>query len=243
MGAIPPNTSGIYDFFPSNADIMLEAFGRIGMEGPVIDRGKIFQAVRSLNYLLASWQNRGVNIWERDLQTINLTTAATYAVPASTVSILSMYYTTVVPNAANIDRIMVPMGEEEYAELPNKLQPGIPTRFWYQKLQDGLQQVTIWQPPISTEVAPNFLISYYRLRRTQTAAPTMGQQPDLVSRALDALAAEFAVRLAEKFKPEMVAMPNNRLERSAKEAWAEFASYDRDDADLMIQPQLSGYWR
>lgn len=240
-------TSGTYTFAPSNADLFLEAFGRCGIEPPAVLRGHIIHARRSLNFLLTSWANRGVNLWAVDLQTIQLQApvdgvgVAVYTVPANTVAMLDTYLSIIDGGGPgiNTDRIMLPMARDEYAQMPEKLQPGIPTRYWFERIIPP--QVTIWQPPLFG--ADFNVISYYRMRRLQDASPQMGEQPDIEYRFYDALAAELAVRLAEKYAPAMVAQAGNRLERAAKDAWMLAAESNRDDAPMRVQPAMSGYWR
>ena len=55
------STSGLTTFNPDIAEIMEEAYERVGVE---IRTGYQFRtARRSLNYLLASWANKGLNLW------------------------------------------------------------------------------------------------------------------------------------------------------------------------------------
>ena len=246
------STSGLYNFNPSVADLYLESFSRCEIEPPAIDRSKVRQATRSLGYLFVSWSNRGVNLWARDLQTINLAAGVTdYPVDPATMAVLDVYYSQVNGGGPGVDqdRIMTPMGETGWAEIPNKLLAGTPTRYWFEKLAVSAGTLKggaatqplmhIWQPPIASQVAPTYLVKFWRLRRLQDAQPTMGQQPDVHYRALDVLAAELAVRLAVKYKPEKYQL----LKAEAEEAWTLFAETDRDDAPLTVMPQLSSYWR
>lgn len=247
-------TSGTYLYNPSIADLFLEAFGRINIFGAQITRDHIFHARRSTNLMFVAWANRGIALWAIDLQTISLAAGqATYTVDPATIAVLDVYYSQVNGGGVgvNADRIMTPMSRTEYAEIPNKLQTGTPTRYWFEKLAVETPAggalsgptMTIWQPALPSQIAPNFVINFYRFRRMQDAVPQMGQQPDIHYRFLDAFAAELAVRLAQKFKPELLANPNNSLERSKKETWDEAVETDQEDAPLTITPMLGGYWR
>jgi hypothetical protein len=239
-------TSGTYQWSPSIADLFLESFARIGVQPPNVTRAHVAHARRSTNLLSVAWTNRGINLWAIDLQTINLLPGiATYPVPPETMTVLDVYYSQVNGAGAglNADRIMTPMSRDDYAEIPNKLQPGAPTRYWFEKLADSNGNITIWQPPLAEQASPNFVVNYYRFRRMQDAVPTMGQTPDIHYRFLDVFAAELAVRLAEKFKPELIAQPGNRLERAAAQAWQEASETDREDTPISIMPMLGGYGR
>lgn len=247
-------TSGTYTYNPSIADLFLEAFSRLGIQPSNVTRAHVAQARRSTNLQFVAWANRGVSLWAIDLQTINLVAGqAAYPVDNATLTVLDVYYSQIGGGGAGVDadRIMTPMSRTDYAEIPNKLQQGQPTRYWFEKLAVATPQggtatgplMTIWQPPLSGQIAPNFVVKFWRFRRMQDAVPQMAQQPDIHYRFLDVFAAELAVRLAEKFKPELVAQPGNRLERAAQKAWEEASETDREDTPITIVPMLGGYGR
>lgn len=58
-------TTGTYNFNPSLSDVALDAFERCGIsiQSLTDQSGKIQSARRSMNYVLSSWANRGVNLW------------------------------------------------------------------------------------------------------------------------------------------------------------------------------------
>jgi hypothetical protein len=232
-------TSGTSNFNLPYSDIFLEAFERCQIEPAALDRRHIISAKRSINLELLTWSNRGVNLWAVDLQTISLANGvATYIVDPATVTVLDVYFST--PNASgpgiDNDRFMMPIGRTQYDMIPSKLQPGTPTVYWYQKLEDGLQQMSIWQPPLVG--APTNVVKFHRLRRVQDAAPTMGQVADVPSLFLDALCAGLAARVAQKFAPALYV----GLKEAAKEAWNEASTANREDVPISIRPVLHGYF-
>lgn len=195
---------------------------------------------------LLSFSNRGVNLWAVKPLTIQLTAAvAVYTtgtgpsnISPNIVSMLDLYYSLL--NAAgpgsNIDRMLIPMSETEYAEMPNKQVQAPPTMYWYQKLSPGSQQLTLWQVP--NVGYPTAVISGYYLSRLQDASPTNGQTPDVPYLGLDALCAEMALRLATKFAPQR----KQDLAADAKMAWEEFSDTDREDVNLTVLPSVTGNW-
>lgn len=58
-------TSSTYAFNPSLADIMLDAYERIGKLGVelTVQSQSMSSARRSMNFVLSSWANRGINLW------------------------------------------------------------------------------------------------------------------------------------------------------------------------------------
>ncbi len=226
------------------SEIITEAFERCLIHPAALTRHQWISARRSINLELQTWSNRGINLWEVIPWTVQLVAGqATYTagagvtnIPSTCQSMLDVYYSIVngYGSGINNDRIMVPIGRTQYAELPNKLTQGVPTVFWYQKLE--IPQITIWEVPL--QGYPTVQLSGYCLSRIQDASPTMGQTPDIPYRFNDALIAGIAARLALKFAPERYAL----LKGEAKEAWEEAADADREDVPMYILPQLGAYF-
>jgi len=232
------STSGTYTFLPPLASITVEAFDRIGWRPPQLSRHHWISARESLNYIFVDWANRGINLWEVDLINIPLVAnQATYLIDQSTVTLLDVYYTTVNGGGAgvNLDRLMLPIGRDEYAAIPNKLLVGTPTTYWYQKLVQP--QITFWQPPEAG--APNYEVNAYRLRRTQDANVAMGEAPDVQYRFLDTLAYFMAERMAEKFQKDQV----QAMQQRRAESWALAAGTDREDVNIKVQMDFGSYYR
>jgi hypothetical protein len=140
------------------------------------------------------------------------------------------------PNSFSTDRILTPITREQYAQLPNKLQLGIPTQFFPQ-MQSPSILVTLYQNPQLG--APTYVVNWYALQRMQDAALAMGQGPDVHYRALSALCARLSVRLARKFAPERLA----DAKEVAAEAWALFANRDSEMGAMRLTPMISAYGR
>ncbi len=57
-------TSGTYGFQNVPVELLIrEAFERIGIAGEMMEYQKLDAAMRSLNFMLAEWTTRGVNLW------------------------------------------------------------------------------------------------------------------------------------------------------------------------------------
>ena len=173
--------------------------------------------------------------------TINLVPGqAVYTLPTNIESMTDMYYSTVngFGPGSNIDRIMLAIGRDQYVAYPNKLLPGTPSVYWYQKLTPA-PQVTIYQVPQTNAGYPTYVLNYYALQRIQDFDPASGQTGDLPYRALDAICAGLAKRVALKFAADKFQL----LKAEAKESWDEFAEADREDVPITLRPNLSGYVR
>jgi hypothetical protein len=240
---VPGQSSGTQNFFLSNSEILFEAFDRIMVRPSEITVHHLTSARRSLNLELQAWSNLGINLWEVVQAQLTLVAGeATYTLPANLVTIMEMYFSTVNANGAgfNSDRIMVPITRTQYAMIPNKLQPGLPTQYWLERLENPV--VTIWQP--SFQGAPAYVINYNYLQRIDDAGIGTGQTPDVPYRAMDALCAGTARRLAVKFAPPQI---RQQIVQETKdtwlEAWNNFVSNDIEDGPMIMQPNVGGYAR
>lgn len=240
-------SSGTFNFILPNSGIITEAFDRIKRPPPTLGRHEMLSARVSLNLELTSLENEGWPLWKTISGTIPLVAGeATYTLPTNLVTIEDMFYTTVngLGSGVNSDRTMLPMTQEEYAQLTNKLQGGIPTRWWLQMLTPT-PQVTIWQVPLTGQAAPNFQIGWMGLQQMQDANITSGETPDVPRRCYDALCARMALRLAEKFGPDgqagLVMMQAKKL--LADEASWNLGRRDNEKGSASYRPNLAPYAR
>lgn len=85
-------SSNTTSFNPSNADLTLTAFRRVGVRSSAITNEHMVSARMAINLVQAAWSNMGVNLWRVDLQTVPLVqSVATYGVPSDTVMVLDAY--------------------------------------------------------------------------------------------------------------------------------------------------------
>lgn len=227
-------SSGAYDFNMSNSSILLESFDRIGIRQPEITRNQMQSARRSLNLELQSYMNKGPNLWEIELQSIDLEQGqSTYTLPQYIQAVYDVYIETGTGTSNPIDRILLPISRSDYASYPNKITQGPPNVYWFNRQETPI--LTLWTPPDGN--GP-YVVYYYAMRRVQDASPTMGQTPDVPYRFLDALCAGVAARLSLKFAPDKYAM----LKTEAKESWAEAFYEDREMVDIHMVCDLTGYY-
>lgn len=89
------STSGTSSWFLDNAGIITEAFSRCAIRPTALTREHFSSATRSLNLALQAFSNRGVNLWQVDLQAIPLIQGqGVYTLPSNTVNILDAYIET-----------------------------------------------------------------------------------------------------------------------------------------------------
>lgn len=228
-----PVTSGTYNFSPSTGEGVLYAYGLCGLRPSQLVQEHYMTARIATNLMMGRWSSDGVNLWQVDLQCIELQQGcSTYQVPSNTIVMLDAYYT-LQSGASEIDRIMTSVSRSEYASYPNKQAQGAPTVFWFDRLL--APQVTLWPVPNGQQSK----FKYYRLRQTQDVEFQGGQGVEIPYYFWDAFALGLAYRLALTYAPDKVAM----LKPLADEAWALASKQNVESAPVYVSPNMSGYFR
>lgn len=236
-------TSGTYTFNPSLGELVLYAFNLCEVRNTALAQEHMESARMATNMVLASWSNRGVNLWAVDLVTTPLVEGqSTYTVDQNTVMILDAYCETTTGNQA-IDRIILPVSRTEYASYPNKEQQGFPTVFWYDRLISSTRStgsagpsVTLWPVPDGTSAQT---LKYYRVRQIQDSEFTSGQTVEIPYLWMEAYAYALAQRLAIIWNPQKAMF----LKPLADEAYQIAADQNVETAQQYISPQIQGYFR
>jgi hypothetical protein len=230
-----PTTSGQFNFNPSCAEIIVNAFSRIQVRRTEILQAHLQDALSEFNFMLAQFDNAGPNLWTVDKQVISLAQGtATYAILGTTITILDAYLTIGTATTPATDRLMFPISRTEYAALPNKLSQSTPTQFWFDRLIS---------PTITVYPAPDgngpYKLNYFRYRQIQDAVVAGGLQAEVPVRWLDALIAGLSYRLSRIYAPAL----ENTRKMDAMEAWNNAAKQDTEATPLYITPALGGYFR
>lgn len=86
------STSGTYNFqSPSNVELIEDAYERIGILPAVLVNRQIKRAIRTLNFILTDWMNKGLNLWTVQTGMISLVpNQVTYSMPPYTSDILEV---------------------------------------------------------------------------------------------------------------------------------------------------------
>lgn len=227
-------SSGTYTFALSNADVLIEAFGRCGVRRTAFLAEHMQDGVRAINLAMVTFSNKQPNLWTSEEQTIELEEGEiTYELPARSVMILSCFIRTG-SGTTQQDRICWPISQYDYASLPNKNAQGFPSQYWFNRQID---------PEISFYLAPDEDDTYTAhlqiVRQIQDANLPSGETPDIPYRWIDALCAETAYRLSRTYAPD-----KEQLRKAdAAEAWAIAATQDVENVPLSIAPALGGYYR
>ena len=204
--------------------LLEEAYERAGLE---LKSGyDLRTGIRSFNFLMAEWANRGLNLWTIDEETQALVAGtATYTLTAATVDVLDV----VLRNSSNTDVPLERLSETQFAMIPNKTSRGTPNSYYIQRLVAG-PTITLWNVPNDSTQS----LVYWRLRRIEEAG-AIYNTPDVPFRFIPALAAGLAYHIAMK-KNQSIAPP---LKAVYEEEWMNAADEDRDRASVYFFPDVT----
>ena len=185
-------TSGAYTNSMDLADYIDEAFERCGIDPATVEGRHLRSARRSIELMFSEWATRGIHLWAVEQHTEALVqSTATYNTPTGTVAVLEM-----VVRRDGLDTDVEPIARDEYLDIPDKTEEGLPSQFYYDRQRDT-PTITLWTVPENSTDE----IIYYRLRRLQDGG-ALSNTPDVPYFWNEAFAAGLAAKLAEKYAPE-----------------------------------------
>jgi hypothetical protein len=240
--------AGTYAFNPDLGEIMEEAFERAGAE--FSNANHIRSARRSLNLITLEWQNKGINLWTIEEQSIPAASiiagTATYDLDINTIGILDA----VIRRDAGVaslqsDITVTEMTSTTYSQLTDKLTEGRPLQYWFHRIgikggttggADVNPTVTFWPVP---ELTNEYTFVYWRMRRISDVGTSIGNTVDVPDRFIPALISDLALHMAEKIPSAQGRIPFLR-DRFSRD-WEDAANEDRNKADLLIHPDMSAY--
>lgn len=214
------------EFTPDLNEYIDEAYARCGIE--VRSGYQLKTAIRSLNFLLADWANRGLNRWTIEQGTQTLTSGTSqYGFTADNIDILSMVIRTDSGDTSKqFDSNMTRISRSEFLNIPNKLQTGKPNQFYFDR--DTTPILFIWPTPDSVQT---YTLVFDVMKRIGHIDNT-NENPDIPFRFYQCLASGLAYQLALKFAPDRAQILKQEYEEDFKRA----ADEDRDRASLKLVP-------
>jgi hypothetical protein len=222
-------TSGVANFTLDLAEIVEEAFERVGSE--MRTGYDLRTARRSLNLMFADWANRGINMWTFEQGSIPLVAGtATYNLPADTVDLLEHVIRTGAGSASTqADLTITRISVSTYATIPNKLQQARPIQVWIERL--NTPRITVWPVPDNSQP---YTFVYWRLKRIQDAGNGVNTM-DMPFRFLPCMVAGLAYYLALKVPGGAERL--GVLKQQYDEAWQLASDEDREKAAIRFVPR------
>lgn len=225
-------TTGTTAFTPSIADILMNAFARIQLRRTELTQQHLIDGQNEANLVQVEFANRQPNLWTSNLFTVALTPGtATYTLPADMICFSAVYIRTTT-STTTIDQLLFPLSSYEYSAITNKSKQGRPTQYWFDR--QIIPEITLWLVPDDIE---DYTLYIRYLKQIEDAALAEGTTPQIPYRWNDAFVSALAARLAQIYKPEMVAS----LDAKAERAWQIAAREDTEDVPMYVTPMLRAY--
>ncbi len=222
-------TSGTFAYDPTLGNLIIQAFGRIGVRRTELLASHMDDGRTAANLTFTEWSNRAPSLWTVRQIDVPLTSGtATYACSTPVIQIMDMWI-----NNGYSDRILSAISRSDYAAISVKTTQGPPTTYWFDRQIDP--SITFWPVPNQS----GYTARYFCVRQFEDADLATGQTLDLPYRFFDAFVASLAWRLAKTYRPEVADM----LAQDAERAWQIAATQDTENVPMYITPDLSGYWR
>lgn len=227
------STSGTTAYNPAASNLMLTAFGRIGIRRTEITAQHMADAETEGNLVQVKLSNLQPNLWTSTLLSTTLVEGtAAYAMPTSTIAIQVAYLTTTV-SGVSTDRLIWPYSNFEYSAIPSKTQEGPPTAYWYNRLQTP--EIVLWPVP---DDAATYTLKVRCVTQIEDVSLKSGTQLQLPYRWLDVFVADLAHRLSRIYAPNLEAA----RKADAAEAWANAAVEDQERVPLYLGLNTASYY-
>lgn len=227
-------SSGTYSWSPSAGDLTLQAFRRCGLKRVELNAEHFMDAANEANLLQVHFANLQPNLWSAETHEIELTASqATETLPARMIAPLAAYISTT-SGSVTTDSIITPLSTTEYHGLPNKLQEGIPSSYWFDR--QITPQITLWPVPND---GTTYILKLRILSQLEDISLKNGTTLDMPYRWMDAFTAGLAFRLAVIYAPEKA----TALGTLADRAWSVAAKEDQENVPMIVAPDLGGYFR
>ena len=220
--------SGSTNFEPDITEFIEEAYERCGLE---LRTGyDLKSAIRSANFMLAEWANRGLNQWTISTGTQTVTKGtASYDLGTDVIDVLDVVIRRTV-NGTTTDIRLDKLSRAEYFNIPNKATEAKPSQYFIDK-QNNPKIFVYPTPENSTDV-----IRFNKLSRLDDADDAKNTM-DIPFRFYPCFAAGLAYYISLKRSPDL----SPQLKAIYEEEFRRAADQDEDRASFRIKPSLRSY--
>lgn len=159
-------TSGSTNYTVDRNTLIKESMQLIGALGEGVDPNatQYADASRALNIMVKAWQAHGLQLWTISTASITLTasTASYILGPAGSTGLIERPLKIVeayIRNTDDTDLVMQPLTRQQYVNIPNKSQTGLPTQWFYDpQLTNGT--VYVYPAPDATSATYTLKLVY-----------------------------------------------------------------------------------
>lgn len=222
-------TSGTYTATFDNADFISDAFERCGKDPDSLTQRHLDSAIRSLDFILTEWANRGEKQYK--IEQFTLTSAEGFTTGAQSVTLEArvMRVLTCYHRKDGLDTPVHEIGRHAYNAIHKKTQQAShPTQYFV----DRQRSAPILYPWPTIDNANDSLIISALVRMQDVGS--LSDEPDISPLWKKALVMGLAADLAEKYAQDREILLAQKAERAFMYAQAE----DRDTGPTRIRPQF-----
>lgn len=197
-------------FNPQFAEILSEAFSRSMVRPFHATQEHLDEAIRSANFVLTSFTNKGVTQFQLVEQVITLEDGvATYDLMEGALDAWHVMYR----REGMTDTPVWPMARSDYHSLPDKDSQGLSNQYFTDRGKTGnvARTITLWPVPDRDTDS----LSVWVWCRAETVENNISATAPIAVEFVDAYADAIALRLAKKFNEAKVA----GLTKDAKESF------------------------
>jgi hypothetical protein len=220
--------SGSTNFEPDITEFIEEAYERCGLE---LRTGyDLKSAIRSANFMLAEWANRGLNQWTITTGTQTVTKGTnSYDLGTDVIDVLDVVVRRTV-NGTTTDIRLDKLSRSEFFSIPNKATEARPSQYFIDK-QNNPKIFVYPTPENSTDV-----IRFNKLSRLDDADDAKNTM-DIPFRFYPCFAAGLAYYISLKKNPQL----SPQLKSIYEEEFRRAADQDEDRASYRIRPSMRSY--
>lgn len=231
------STTQTYAFNPSAADVVLNAYGMIGLRRAALNTEHFENAAYAAQMVGVDFTNRNPNRWQMATLEIPLVEDdAEYNLQPETV-LVSVVYIDTDDAGSPQTRVLGPLSATEYASIANKEQNGVPTSYFF-NLLTPTPTITLWPVP---DASPTYTMRVQTFKQQQDFSIRGGLTVDTPYRFLDAFTFGLAARLAVYYPPEK-GLGAADLDSVYERKFALAAALDQERVSLKLTPGISGYF-
>jgi hypothetical protein len=220
-------TSGTTTFNPNIIELLEEAYERAGLE--LRSGYDLKTGIRSFNFLMAEWANRGLNLWTITEGTVSLASGDNTADINNIVDLID-YAIRTGSGSNQTDYRIERVGVSQWAAITNKNMTGRPVQIYVERLTDTTR-IKVWPVP-----SQDYTLVYWALSRMDDAGAATNTA-DMPYRFIPALVSGLAYHIATKKPAAMQRVPF--LKQEYEEQFRLAADEDRDRSSVFFLPDVS----
>lgn len=226
-------STGTQTFGPAFGELGFYALARCGVKRPDVEAYHLADVAMAANLVLADLSTDQPNIWKSGIFSTPLVQGTIqYTMPARVLLVLNCFVRTTNAGIQN-DRVMFPVGREEYDGFPNKLLQQPPSVYWVQRTEPIV--LNLYPAP---DARGPYTLFVHAIERDDDAAVGAAATLTIPYRFMKAFSDGLSAELALTYAPARAKDLWSLYELTKKRAQVA----DREMVPLHLTPGLARYF-